>query len=345
MPGPPARVRAALLFELEAYCTARGLQLTRLMARVGIDPACLATPNELVPLNDTMALFDRVARELEDPYFGLSFAREFKPGASGLAGAIVITAPTVREALRQLARLVTAYSPQVTAEFIEQDGVGALRWTNPDTITAPRRHYGIFSAASIVWRLREGMVSDRWRPLSIEFDHHAPPGLGPYREIFGERMKFERPSNRIVVDGATLGRPMRTANPALHALALDLARRWIDIETDRASMASSVRSVLSAELTRGAPTLDVVARSLGLSVSQLQWRLDQEGTSFEKVLSGMRADMAEHLLKNTDKSISEIAYALGFADPSTFSRAARRWFSDTPLNIRRKVRRGEAVGG
>jgi AraC-like DNA-binding protein len=79
-----------------------------------------------------------------------------------------------------------------------------------------------------------------------------------------------------------------------------------------------------------------------LTVSQLQWRLEQEGTSFEKELGDVRAHRAMHLLANTDKSITEIAFELGFTDPSTFSRAARRWFSDTPLAVRRKARRGYA---
>lgn len=340
MPGPPARIRAGILVELEAYCASKGLKLVPMLLAAGIDRGCLDDPNMLVELNSTMTLFDDVARALGDPDFGLNFALRFTPGASGMAGALIMSAPTVRDALTQLARLATSFSPQVDAGYSERSGVGHLSWTYPDTITGPRSHYVVFSAASIVMRVREGTGTD-WRPLAVDFDHRAPASLEHYLAVFGERLRFEMPANRISVDATTLGRPMKSANPALFALAIDLAKRWIEADPQVPDIVRSVRSVIAARLTRGAPTLESTARSLGLTVSQLQWRLEQEGTSFERVLNDMRADMAKHLLKNTDKSITAIAYELGFTDPSTFSRAARRWFSDTPLSIRRKARRGE----
>ncbi|MEQ1712814.1 MAG: AraC family transcriptional regulator [Hyphomicrobium sp.] len=340
MPGPPARIRAGILVELQAYCAANGLKLGPMIAAAGIDPVCLEDPNVLVPLNAACLLFDNVAHALEDPYFGITFASCFTPGASGMPGALIMSAPTVREALTQLARLVTSFSPQVVANFDEQGGVGHLKWIYPDTITAPRLHYVTFNVASIVMRVREGTGLE-WRPLSVDFDHRAPPSLAPYVTVFGERLRFEMPVNQIAVDAQTLNRPMKSANPALFALAIDLAKRWIEADPEVPDVVRSVRAVIAAQLTHGTPTLEGVARNMGLTISQLQWRLDQAGSSFERVLNGMRADMAKHLLENTDKSITEIAFALGFSDPSTFSRAARRWFSDTPLKIRRKSRRGD----
>lgn len=311
-----------------------------MLDRAAIDRACLDDPNMLVPLNAALTLFDDVARALGDPHFGLSFAIRFTPGASGLAGALIMSAPTVREALTQLARLVSSFSPQVIADYVEQNGVGQLSWIYPDTITAPRMHYVTFSAASIVMRIREGTGTE-WRPLAVEFDHRAPADLTPYYPIFGERLKFEMSANRISADAATLGRAMKSANPALFALAIDLAKRWIEADPEVPDIVRSLRSSIAARLMRGAPTLEDASRSLSLTPSQLQWRLEQADTSFERVLNGMRADLAKHLLKNTDKSITEIAFELGFTDPSTFSRAARRWFDDTPLKIRRKARQGE----
>lgn len=340
MPGPPARIRAGILGELRAFCSSRGLNVWPMFAEAGIDPVCLNDPNMLVSLNATCRLFDNVARGLDDPNFGLTLATHFTPGASGMVGALIMSAPTVREALTQLARLVTSFSPQVVANFTEKDGVGHLSWSYPDTVTAPRMHFVIFSAVSIVMRVREG-TGKSWRPLSVDFDHRAPADLTPYFAFLGDRLRFEAEINKIAIDAQTLNLPMRSSNPALFALAIDLAKRWIEADPEVPDIIRSVRAVIAGQLTRGTPSLECVARSQGLTVSQLQWRLEQAGSSFERVLNDMRADMAKHLLENTDKSITEIAFALGFADPSTFSRAARRWFDDTPLKIRRRSRRGE----
>jgi len=307
-----------------------------------LDPACRQNPNMLVPLNSAMALFHEAGHALGDPAFGLSFAKHFTPGASGIGGLLVMHAPTVREALTQLARLSGAFSPQLSAQFEEAAGYGKLVWTYPGTISAPRLHYVTFSAAVILIRLRDGTGGD-WRPRFVEFEHRAPDHIAPYIDMFGQRLRFEAEANAIGLDGSVLAHPMRHSNPAYFALALDLAKRWIEA-SEVPDVVRDVRHVIADQLPRGAPSLETVAAHLGLTSSQLQWRLEQAGTSFERVLTGMRSDIARHLLGNTNKTITDIAFELGFTDPSTFSRAARRWFKVTPLDYRRKVRRGEKTG-
>jgi PAS domain S-box-containing protein len=72
-----------------------------------------------------------------------------------------------------------------------------------------------------------------------------------------------------------------------------------------------------------------------------RWRLERSGTSFERLLNATRAHIAEHLLRDTDRSLTEIAFDLGFSDPSAFTRAARRWFNMPPRVYRQMQRRGE----
>lgn len=329
-----------MIMELGVYCEKHKLSLAPLLEAVGIDPNCRQNPNALVPLNATMKLFHDVGHALNDPEFGLNFAKSFKPGASGLAGLLLIHAPTVREALEQLAKLGGAHSPQLDAQFVVSDGGGKLKWTYPPTITAPRLHFVSFAVAGVLRRLREG-AGDDWRPRIVEFEHRAPDDLAPYVAVFGERVRFEAPAYVLSLDAGVLSRPLRNANPAVFALAVDLAQRWMESERDVPDIVREVRHVIAGQLPNGAPSLDEVATNLHLTVSQLQWRLEQAGTSFERVLTGMRTDLASHLLSNTNKSITEIAFELGFTDPSTFSRAARRWFKVTPLDYRRKARRSE----
>jgi AraC-like DNA-binding protein len=47
---------------------------------------------------------------------------------------------------------------------------------------------------------------------------------------------------------------------------------------------------------------------------------------------------AKKLLAKTDKNISEIAYEFGFANPSNFSAAFKRYSSITPNDYRRQLK-------
>jgi len=85
--------------------------------------------------------------------------------------------------------------------------------------------------------------------------------------------------------------------------------------------------------TRGA-NIDTIAAKLGYSRQTLFRKLKAEGTTFAKLLDGLRREMAMQFLN--DKTVSETAYLLGFSDRATFSRAFKRWTGSPPRLRRRR---------
>ena len=81
-----------------------------------------------------------------------------------------------------------------------------------------------------------------------------------------------------------------------------------------------------------------------MSPRSLQRRLQQEGSSLSAVLDRLRADLAVRYLGETRESIGEVAFRLGFSDPTTFHRAFRRWTGQTPAEYRRDHRPGRGAG-
>lgn len=77
-----------------------------------------------------------------------------------------------------------------------------------------------------------------------------------------------------------------------------------------------------------------MAQALLLSQRTLQRRLQEEGTSYQQLLDDTRRELAEQYLGQVDLTLLEVAYLLGFADPSNFFRAFRRWFGETPGEYR-----------
>jgi AraC-like DNA-binding protein len=75
---------------------------------------------------------------------------------------------------------------------------------------------------------------------------------------------------------------------------------------------------------------DAVARALNQSPSTLQRRLRKEGTSYQTLLDSTRRELALHYLREGEHSIADVAFMLGFADQSNFTRAFRRWTGKTP---------------
>jgi AraC-like DNA-binding protein len=99
---------------------------------------------------------------------------------------------------------------------------------------------------------------------------------------------------------------------------------------ERSRVSARVQRALLEALPDGAPSKPAIARSLGMSARNLQRHLAAEGTSFKEVLSQARIGLARQYVAERRLSVTEIAFILGFADTSTFSRAFKRWTGKSP---------------
>ncbi|WP_290883145.1 helix-turn-helix transcriptional regulator [Fischerella sp.] len=63
---------------------------------------------------------------------------------------------------------------------------------------------------------------------------------------------------------------------------------------------------------------------------QLQRELQAEGTSYQQLLDETRKELALRHLQNLDTPIHDVAFLLGFSEPSAFHRAFKRWTGQTP---------------
>jgi AraC-like DNA-binding protein len=85
-----------------------------------------------------------------------------------------------------------------------------------------------------------------------------------------------------------------------------------------------VRDIIGQALPSGECSLERVAATLELHPRVLQKRLQQEGSSYVKLLQDTRLTIAREHLRVGSMSITDLALNLGYADVSVFSRNFRR---------------------
>ena len=101
-----------------------------------------------------------------------------------------------------------------------------------------------------------------------------------------------------------------------------------------ALLASVRRQMMSRPI--GFPTLTELADRRHVSPRTLKRQLAAHGTSFQHLLDELRRDRALALLEDDGIAIDRIAELLGYADPSNFNRAFRRWMGTSPSEWRAK---------
>lgn len=94
------------------------------------------------------------------------------------------------------------------------------------------------------------------------------------------------------------------------------------------------RKLILELLPVGYPTIDQTARRFGIPVRTLQRRLHDTGCTYSELVDEVRFDAACRLLADPQARVAEVSVALGFTDPSNFSRAFARWTGLSPREYR-----------
>ena len=84
----------------------------------------------------------------------------------------------------------------------------------------------------------------------------------------------------------------------------------------------------------GFPGVEEVASEMHMSSRTLKRKLQQLGTSYQKLLDDLRKGLAVEYLTQSGRSVDDIALALGYSDASNFARAFRRWTGKSPSDYR-----------
>ena len=102
-------------------------------------------------------------------------------------------------------------------------------------------------------------------------------------------------------------------------------------------LAGSIAQLLSVWLPQGYPSIETVAEAAGVHARTLRRRLAQEHLTYSGLVEQARFQNAIRLLEDPDAKITDIAFELGYGDPTNFTHAFHRWAGVSPRNYRRQV--------
>jgi len=108
----------------------------------------------------------------------------------------------------------------------------------------------------------------------------------------------------------------------------------------RAARLRAIKSDIEAHLTYSDLSPGVVARRQEVSDSYIRKLFEGEGTSFSQFVLGRRLVRAQRMLTDrrwADRSIAWIAFETGFGDLSYFNRTFKRFYGNTPSEVRGAV--------
>lgn len=314
---------------------ARGLNGRELAAEAGIDLETFrfaSDPMVRCPIAATTRIWRLAVEATGDPCFGLIVSRFVNYPTFHALGAAVLASSTLRDALRRLVRYSRIISDAAILRLVDQDDACEFVVDVADGVHVA--HEALDAFLSLVVRTARTLHDDRlFSPRRVALVRPAPTPSEPFQRFFRAPVRFSAPANVLEFSREDMEAPVPAGNA-------ELARRFDEVllrystQVDDALLVSRVRASITERLPDGDPSQLRVAQALGIGARTLQRRLAEEGTSFQAILNDTRTELARAYLKD-GWTVTEVAFALGFQDMSSFSRAFRRWTGSAPRAVQR----------
>ena len=326
-------VSAGYARNLMDYALSRGADPARLVEQSGVSLADLEDPDGRIPLGRYMALMKASKALCQAPALALHLGavNDFKE--LSVVGLICYAAPTMGEALMELnryGRLVAEVDMAVAGPRFQVTPLDGGLWLvdrRGDPNSFPEMTESTWSR----------FISETARHFpdapfakAVHVTHAKPAHGAEYERVLKVPVTFGSDRNAILMDASWLSIPLH--NPSRYAFGVlsEHADRLLKSLENAKTTRGQVESLLIPMLHKGDMGMQDVAKALGLSRPSLYRRLKSENVGFDALVDDLRHRMALHYLRGRKTSVNETAYLVGFSDPSSFSRAFKRWTGSSP---------------
>lgn len=304
--------------------------LTRLVGR----PRHALVEAERVPIAANFACFEACMRHTNDPGFPLDVARSVTLEDYSVLGFALMTASSAAHAFELLVRYQHIISDSGNWRLREVDQGLELQWVRAGRRTLGHRTANECAVAEIVGGLRRSYGTG-FSPERVSFRHPAPTRTSAHERFFQCPVTWGASHDGLVLDREIMTRRTASASSAMNRHFSELLG---NLPKPGDTCAGRVRHALAVLLSEGSgsPGADVVAKRLGMSERSLRRALAEEETSYRELVDELRKTAALDLLR-AKKSVTDVAFVLGFSETSAFSRAFRRWHGTSARSFAKQL--------
>jgi AraC-like DNA-binding protein len=309
-----------------------GLNAQQLLRELGVSPETLRDVHARIPVRVADQAFEIAAQRIPDPAFALRASECWHPSNLGTMGYAWLSSRTLHTGLKRMERFSRIIGDDFSYSVHENED--ALHFTHDNGHGDVAVGYAMtdFTLSIILDMCRKNFGS-QLNAKGLYLRRPLPENRAPWEAFFGCAVEFDSDKDTLLLDAAAANAPLPTANiPMANTFDAILTEQFSRLIHD--DLISRCKAYLLEELTSGPPSAEATANHLGLSHRSLQRRLAEMGFTYQQVLDQTRHELAQGYLDDQTKSVTEVAFLLGFSEQSAFTRAFKRWSGISPSGYR-----------
>jgi AraC-like DNA-binding protein len=312
-----------------------GVRAPAVLRRAGLPQAFMNQPRVLLNTEELFALWRAVGEVSTNPVIGLLLGTETKTERFHPIGLAALSSENFGSAIDQMARYKQITCPEeILQEKDNEEWSIQFRWLLADEVEPP-----VLIECCFAWVLSTARVGTGTRisPVRVEFVQPRAH-VKTIERHFGCPVVCGTPRNAIIFRATDANRPFVTRNAELLGILAPQFDEELKEENGDENFIERVRIAIQQRLTGRRPAIEDIADALHISSRTLQRRLQDDGSSFQRVLEEARHQLARHYLNNSVLGLNEAAYLLGYEDGNSFVRAFRTWEGVPPARWREQQR-------
>jgi AraC-like DNA-binding protein len=304
-----------------------------LLQQCHIDTSLIDDDDSRIALDSMLKLLDLSATATHCEHFGLLLASKQESSFLGLVGLLMDSSPDLEGAFKKAIRSHSVHA-QGTRWRLSTEGKYTSASIIFDSPVAINPRQGIELAVGQAFHIARTLSNNCWRPKQVCFRHQKPRNDAYYKRCFGVPIVFDSEFDGFYLSSGDLELPMPRKDERVHSALSEYA----DILTrdDKQDLCDQIKAAIRKLLPQGQCSIQAIASLMACDKRSLQRTLKQEGTSYQLLLDEVRFTMAQEHLRDSSMPLTNLAVLLGYTDVSSFSRAFKQQFGQSPSAWRKQ---------
>jgi len=309
------------------------MPLAEFEKQTSVKPSRIKDPDAWIPMTSFIRLWELAIDATDDPALALRLRKNTGIRMVHFVIQLAMHSRTMLDALFHFTRYNKVIAATDKFEIADKDELVEVTYTNTSPYQVrwlPEHHF------SFGVELGRSLAKGGYDPIRVSFQHPDPGYKDVYEDVFCAPVFFQQPKNSIVSRKKDLLQPIAARDPYLQSVLKKYAEELMSKGGKSVSAQEKVKEYIFASLPDGEINLETAASAMSMARSTLYRQLKMEGTSFRDLLLKTRQDLAKAYLRD-GMTNSQVAYLVGFSEPSAFHRAFKRWYNISPGEYRKST--------
>jgi AraC-like DNA-binding protein len=284
---------------------------------------------------DYYGVLEYCANRLQTSAIGIELAKTTNFLDFGLYGYLLENSPSVGSRIETAVKFVQLFGNGFELKFGSKGDIAYIDYqvSHPQRLGSVIEIEFTLAFASLQFK---NLFGEHWLPDACKFSYAKPKDTSKYQEIFGDNLCFDSYTNQLTFPSNLLNFELETSDIALFHILETHASSMIKELDSTKNIEYKIEQCLIRNLGKRSLTKELVIELLNMSERSINRHLELTGTSFSNIRKRVLVNAAKRALIESNSSIAQIAFWLGYSESSSLSRHFKQVTGVSPREYRNR---------